>query len=132
MGKKKKTPRNKKHQPFAPVFQNLKKGLPFELGFNIRKQETMFSVLSSVVCLSLLQFHASPPKKYQSVRLAKLEMTIHLKISMDATPKKDLGCTHLLLSSFLCTNEYVRYIKKKAFTGTSEIKDFKGFIHGYS
>lgn len=66
-GKKKKgetaPTQNKKHQPFALVFQNLKKGLSFELGCNTRKQETRFSVLSSEVCLCLLAVSHIPKKK---------------------------------------------------------------------
>lgn len=65
----------------------------------------MFSVLSSVVCLSLLPVSHIPKKRYQSVQLPKLEMTIHLKINTHATPQK-IWASHKWLCSFLCTSEY--------------------------
>lgn len=91
----------------------------------------MFSVLSSVVCRSLLPVSHIPKKKYQSVQLPKLEMTIHLKISMDATPKK-IWASHKWLCSFLCTSEYQRPKNKGIHRNFWKKKDFKGVIHDYS
>lgn len=104
-GKEKTSTQIKKHQTFVSVFQNLKKSISFEVGFNFRKDEAMFLVLSSVVCLFLLPVSYIPKKKYQSAQLPNLEVTIHLKIGMHATPRK-IWASHKQLCFFLVTSEY--------------------------
>lgn len=86
----------------------------------------MVSVLSSVVCLSLLPVIRIPKKKYQSIPQATPEMTAYLKISMDAThPKLDSAQMTFLLSMHKWISDTT---KIKAFIETSELKDFKGVI----